>query len=33
MKINKTTFGKPCFRALYGSQNYRLNSENSDMKV
>lgn len=30
MKINKTTFGKPCFRALYGSQNYRLNSENSD---
>ena len=27
MKINKTTFGKPCFRALYGSQNYRLNSE------
>lgn len=30
MKINKTTFGKSCFRALYGSQNYRLNSENSD---
>lgn len=30
IKINKTTFGKPCFRALYGSQNYRLNSENSD---
>lgn len=30
MKINKTTFGKPCFRALYGSQNYRLNSESSD---
>lgn len=31
MKINKTTFGKPCFRALYGSQNYRLNSDKDYM--